>query len=165
MALLDSLKNLLGQYTSGTASEQDAAAHFQQMAQSVDASTLAPGIAAAMRSDQTPPFNELVAHLFSNAPTDQKAAMLNSLLGAMSPEQRATVDRDASGSHGWDGEWGPGVGTVAGRGRSGRATGRTAQSVDRRPHEHVLRSAPDLVRTLGTAAMMIAMRKIAERHA
>ena len=69
MALLDNLKNLLGQYTSGTASEQDAAAHFQQVAQSADPGTLAQGIAAAMRSDQTPPFNELVAQLFANGST------------------------------------------------------------------------------------------------
>jgi len=165
MALLDSLKNLLGQYTSGTASEQDAAAHFQQVAQSADPGTLAQGIAAAMRSDQTPPFNELVAKLFANGSTDQKAAMLNSLLGALSPDQRAKLSALLPGVSG---------GSVTGAQVTGLSPDVVAQ-VAQQAEQHnpsivdhmssFYAQHPTLVKTLGTAAMMIAMRKIAERHA
>jgi hypothetical protein len=57
--LLDQLKNVLAQYTSGTASPQDADKHFQQVAQAADPSTLAQGIAAVMHSDETPPFPDM----------------------------------------------------------------------------------------------------------
>ena len=87
MGLLDDMKGLLTQYTSGAAPAGDAGEHFQQVAQSVDSGTLAQGIAAAMRSDQTPPFAQMVSQLFSSGSTDQKTSMLNTLLSAV--ESRA----------------------------------------------------------------------------
>jgi len=91
MSFLDQMKGLLSQYTSGTAPAGDPAAHFQQVAQSVDSGTLAQGIAAAMRSDQTPPFAQIVSQLFSNGSSDQKAAMLNTLLSAVPAGQRSQL--------------------------------------------------------------------------
>src|SRR5215475_5086562 len=91
MGLFDDMKGLLTQYASGTAPSGDAGAHFQQIAQSVDSGTLAQGIAAAMRSDQTPPFAQLVSQLFASGSGDQKMAMLNMLLSQVSPEQRAQL--------------------------------------------------------------------------
>ena len=61
MGLLDSMKTMLAEYASGAAPTGDAGAHFQQVAQSVDSGTLAQGIAAAMRSDDTPPFAQMVS--------------------------------------------------------------------------------------------------------
>jgi len=58
----------------GHAPPGDTGVHFQQVAQSVDSGTLAQGIAAAMRSDETPPFAQLVAQLFESGSIDQKAA-------------------------------------------------------------------------------------------
>src|SRR5215831_15634997 len=90
MSLLDQMKGLLSQYTSGTATG-DPSAHFQQVAQSVDSGTLAQGIAAAMRSDQTPPFAQIVSQLFTNGSSDQKAAMLNTLLSSLPANQRGQL--------------------------------------------------------------------------
>ena len=59
MGLLDNLTGILSQYASGAAPAGDAGAHFEQVAQSVDSGTVAQGIAAALRSDQTPPFAQL----------------------------------------------------------------------------------------------------------
>src|SRR5262245_66487070 len=91
MGLMDDVKGMLAQYASGLAPSDDAGAHFQQVAQSVDSGTLAQGIAAAMRSDETPPFAQLVSQLFASGSGDQKAAMLSLLLSAVSPEQRAQL--------------------------------------------------------------------------
>src|SRR6476661_3140419 len=91
MGLLDSLTGVLAQYTGGAEPAGDAGAHFDQVAQSVDSGTLAQGIAAAMRSDQTPPFAQLASQLFASGSAEQKTAMLNTLLSSVSPEQRAQL--------------------------------------------------------------------------
>src|SRR5579863_4675691 len=87
MGLLDEVTGMLSQYVAGGTPAGDAGAHFQQVAQSVDTGTLAQGIAAAMRSDQTPPFAQMVSQLFASGSGEQRAAMLNTLLSSMPPAQ------------------------------------------------------------------------------
>jgi len=164
MSLLDQMKGLLSQYTSGTATG-DPSAHFQQVAQSVDSGTLAQGIAAAMRSDQTPPFAQIVSQLFTNGSSDQKAAMLNTLLSSLPANQRGQLSAIAPAL--------AGATSVSG----GQAAGLSpdtvtalAQHVEQQDSGIVDKMStlyaahPTLVKTLGSAAMVIAMRKIAERH-
>lgn len=166
MGLLDSVKGMLEQYGSGGVPTGDAAAHFQQVAQSVDSGTLAQGIAAAMRSDETAPFAQLVSQLFSAGSSDQKLAMLDTLLAAASPQQRAQLSAlipglDAAGTT-------SGVQPTA---ISPAAIQTLAQHVEQHDSAIVEKMSslyaahPTLVKTLGTAAMMIALRKIAERSA
>lgn len=165
MGLLDDMKGLLTQYVSGAAPSGDAGAHFQQIAQSVDSGTLAQGIAAAMRSDQTPPFAQLVSQLFASGSGDQKMAMLNTLLSNVSPEQRAQLAALI-----------PGLGSTTSVTSDQAATvsATAVQNLAQRVEQHnpgivdqmstLYAAHPTLVKTLGTAAMMIAMRKIAEHH-
>src|SRR5262249_42591339 len=54
MGLLDSVKDLLTQYSNGSTDTANAAAHFDQVAQAVDHSTIADGLSAVFRSEQTP---------------------------------------------------------------------------------------------------------------
>ena len=75
MGLFDELKGLAAQYTGGGVPAGDPSEHFDQLSKSVDKPTLAQRIAAAMRSDQTPPFAHLASQLFSNGSGDQKASM------------------------------------------------------------------------------------------
>jgi len=91
MGLFDSLTGIQAQHASGATPTGDAGAHFEQVAQAVAPGTLAHGVAAAMRSDQTPPFAQMVSQLFASGSGDQKMAMLNTLLSAASPEQRALL--------------------------------------------------------------------------
>src|SRR5215831_13518209 len=91
MAFFEDLKQMLNQYTSGATPAGDTAAHFQQVAQSVDRGTLAQGIAAAMRSDDTPPFSQLVSQLFASGSGEQKLAMLNTLFSSVPPDVRAEL--------------------------------------------------------------------------
>ena len=164
MGLLDDVKEMLNQYASGAAPSGDTGAHFQQVARSVDAGTLAQGIAAALRSDDTPPFSQLVSQLFESGSGDQKLAMLNTLLSAVTPQQRAQLASLI-----------PGLGTTiasptAAQSVSPDAVQQLAEQVEQHQPGIVEKMSalyaahPALVKTLGTAAMMIAMRKIAERN-
>ena len=166
MGLLDSLTGVLAQYAGGATPTGDAGAHFHQVAQAVDLGTLAQGIAAAMHSDQTPPFAEMVSQLFSSGSGDQKMAMLNTLLSSASPEQRAYVA-----------ELIPGLGAATSVSSeqaaevSPTAVQNLAQHVEQRDGAIVEKMStlyaahPTLVKTLGAAAMTVAMRAIAKQHA
>jgi len=166
MTLFDSVKAVLAQYASGTASAADAETHFHDVARSIDAGTLANGIAEAMRSNQTPPFAELVSQLFANASAEQKAGMLTALLNALPADQRAKFSSLI-----------PGVGAAA-----SPVSGAVASSVSPDVVAQVAQQAerhnpsvidtmsafyaqhPTLIKTLGSAVLMIAMRKIAQRN-
>ena len=166
MGLFDNLTGMLSQYASGTAPAGDAGAHFEQIAQSVDSGTVAQGIAAALRSDQTPPFAQLASQLFATGSGEQKLAMINTLLSSVSPEQRAQLSALV-----------PGLGDAASVTNAAQAAAvspAALQTLAQHVEQHdagivdkmsaLYAAHPTLVKTLGSAAMMIAMRKIAERH-
>lgn len=76
------LGNLLQQYLGGAvANNGKAADDFDQVAQNAPRASLAEGIASALRSDQTPPFPQMVSQLFGQSNPDQRAGMLDKLLG------------------------------------------------------------------------------------
>src|SRR5581483_4581460 len=58
---------------------------YQQTAQNVPHSHLADALAAAFHSDQTPPFGQMLGTLFSNSNPQQRADLLNHLLGSVGP--------------------------------------------------------------------------------
>jgi hypothetical protein len=86
MGLLD---DLLKQVTSGTAPDVHAA--YDQVAKAVPQGSLAEGLAHAFKSDQTPPFEQMVSGLFGQSSPDQKAGLLNQILGALGPGGVAQV--------------------------------------------------------------------------
>ncbi|HEY2904625.1 MAG TPA: hypothetical protein VGJ29_01920 [Vicinamibacterales bacterium] len=165
MGLLDNLTGMLSQYASGAAPSGDAGAHFEQVAQSVDSGTVAQGIAAVLRSDQTPPFAQLASQLFASGSSAQKMAMINTLLSSVSPEQRSQLSALI-----------PGLGAASAvTSVQAAAVSPTAlQTLAQHAEQHdggivdkmstLYAAHPTLVKTLGSAAMMIAMRKIAEGH-
>ena len=164
MGLLDDVKGMLAQYATGAAPGGDPSAHFDQMTQSVDSSVIAQGLAAAMRSTDTPPFAQMVSNLFANGNAEQKMAMISTLLSSLSPEQRARITSMI-----------PGLASVASGVASPAAIPPSAvQSLAEHAEQHdtgiidtmsrFYAEHPTLVKTLGSAAMMIALRKIAQHH-
>ena len=164
MAVMDDVKELLGQYAAGAAPKGDAGAHFQQVAQSVDSGTLAGGIAEALRSDKTPPFAQLVSQLFASGSGAQKTAMLSTLLSAIPANQRSKIASMI-----------PGLGASADLGTapppdsmSANDVQKLAQQVEKQnptivdKMSELYAAHPTLIKTLGAGAMAIAMRKIAE---
>ena len=83
MGLLDNLSKIAQQMASGNASTADVHSAYDQVAQVVPQGSLADGISHAFKSDQTPPFEQMVSGLFNQSNPDQKAGLLNQLLGSL----------------------------------------------------------------------------------
>ena len=78
------LSDLLQRYTNASATNppESVTQDFQHAAQSIPSSQIAGGLADAFRSDQTPPFGQMVAGLFGQSNDQQRAGILNQLIGA-----------------------------------------------------------------------------------
>lgn len=59
--------------------------HFDDVAQNASHDQLGAGLAGAMRSDQTPPFGDMVGQLFGHSSSTQQAGVLNQILGSLGP--------------------------------------------------------------------------------
>lgn len=87
------LGNLLNQYLGGGANANPAQAEsdFDHVAQNSPFAALAQGVTQALRSDQTPPFSQMVGQMFSNGNPEQRAGMLNQLLSNINPGVLSSV--------------------------------------------------------------------------
>ena len=80
MGLID----ILQQYANpATAPHADVEQHFDEVAQEADPKDLGSGIAAALRSDATPPFGQSVGSLFGRSNPQQQAGVLNQIVQAL----------------------------------------------------------------------------------
>jgi hypothetical protein len=81
------LGNLLQQYLGGNANANQAQAtdDFDRVAQQAPREDVARGVTEALRSDQTPPFPQMVGQLFGHSDPNQRAGMLNQLLSSVGP--------------------------------------------------------------------------------
>ena len=85
---------LLQQYLGGAAANANAAQvedHFGQVAQSAPSGLLTDGLSAAFRSDQTPPFGQMVGQLFGSGNSQQQSGMLGTLLASLTPAAIAAL--------------------------------------------------------------------------
>lgn len=177
MGLFDQLQNVLTQYsggnTSGPENPQDVEQHFSQVAAVAPQSSLAEGLAAAFRSNQTPAFGQMVGSLFGQSSSEQKAGLLNHLMSAM--PGGALQSLLGSGAAG---------GALASLLQSGSSniTPEQAQQVSPEAVQQLAATAekhdpsivdaasqfyaqhPTLVKTLGGMAMTLALAHIAEKQ-
>jgi len=164
------LGGLLQQYLGAGAAQPvgNAPDHFQQVAQSAPADVISHGLAEAFRSDQTPPFGQMVGQLFSQGTPDQRAAMIKQLLGSLSPAAMSALA--GSGA----------LGSVATSASAAPASISPQQLTPTQVEQiaaHAEQHNPTiidtmsnfyaqhtgLVQTLGSAALTIALAKIATR--
>lgn len=172
MSWLNEVADVLQNYSQGgqPAAGADVDAHFHQVAQTAPPSDLASGIAAMFRSDQTPPFAEMVGQLFSNSNGAQRASLLNGLLssGAASGilaqlSQTAGISLPAG-----LGSTAPITPEVAAQITPEMAQQAAAQAEQHDPSivdrvSQIYAQHPALVKTLGAAAMTIALSHLANR--
>jgi hypothetical protein len=170
MSLLDQLGSVLKQYSgTSTANPADATQHFDQVAQVAPTNVLAEGLSAVFKSDQTPAFGNMVSSLFSQSSGDQKAGVLNQLIGAVGP---GTLAQLAGGGA---------LASLLGSGTQ-QITPEQAQNISpdlvQQLATHAEKADPSiidkasafyaqhttLVKTLGGAALSIAIAKVAERQ-
>ena len=87
MNWLNAINDLVQRYSGqggGTASApQNPHQDYQQVAQAAPQNVVADGLSQAFRSDRTPPFPEMISNLFRQSDPNQRAGLLNHLLGAV----------------------------------------------------------------------------------
>ncbi len=166
--------NLLQQVVGGNVPAlADVENHFTQAAQGSDPSLISQGLAAMFHSDQTPPFAQMAGQLFGQANPDQQAGMLNHLLSGIGPEALSALVGGAGGATlaGVLGQLGATNNTVT----PDQAAQLTPDQVQQLA-EHAQQQNPaivehmsgfyaehsGLIKTLGGAALSIALAKMAE---
>jgi len=88
MGWLDQIGGLLQQYAGVNPNQAPPQVQqdFDQFAEAAPPPALAQGLASAFRSDQTPPFAQMVSQLFGQSTPNQQAGLLNTLLAAAGPQ-------------------------------------------------------------------------------
>lgn len=94
------LGSLLQQYAGGGQPPPNVDEHFDQVAQNVSPQQMSDGLAAAFRSDSTPPFGQMVGQLFGGSSPIQRAGMLSSLIAGLAPTVLSSLTSGASGAGG-----------------------------------------------------------------
>lgn len=174
MSWMNEISNVLQNYTAGStppATDEAVGDHFHQVAQAAPASDLASSLAAMFHSDKTPPFPQMVGQLFGNSNGTQRASLLNALLsgGAASGilsqlAQTAGLSLPAGG-----GSTTPITPQAAEKITPEMAQQAAAQAAQHDPSivervSEIYAQHPMLVRTLGAAAMSIALSHLAHRR-
>jgi len=131
------LGNLLQQFTGANATPAQAEQHFDQVAQAAPQAQLSQGLSQAFRSDQTPPFPQMAAQLFGNSDPNQRAGMLNQILGSIGPGVLSSLAGGALGGT---------LGNLFGGGNAGQQT--TPQITP----EQASQMSPDQVRQIAEQA-------------
>ena len=171
------LGSLLSQFTGG-GTAANATDHFDKVALSASPDLLSQGISAMFHSDQTPPFGQMAGQLFGQANPSQQAGMLNQILGSMGPGVLASLVNGAQGT---------GLGAILGQlthggtapaaitpDQASSLTPDQVQVIARHAEQHnpgiveemssFYAQHAGLIKTLGGAALTIALAKMAERH-
>jgi hypothetical protein len=170
MSWLNQVGTLLHQYTNPEREQPNAHNDFAKVASVAPKPTIASGLAEAFRSEQTPPFGELLSSLFRQSNGEQKAGILNHLLSSAGPGLLSQIAGAA-----------PGLAALLGRGNR-KVTPEEAETISpdavhqiasRAEQEnpniiesvsHFYADHPMLVKALGAAAVTIAIRNIAHQN-
>jgi hypothetical protein len=175
------LGGLLQQYLGQPAAPgQQTQTHFDQAAQSAPTDILSAGLAAMFRSDQTPAFGQMAGQMFGQANPNQQAGMLNSLIASMGPAVLASLLNKGGAGGGGLGGLGDLLGQLTGGGATPTLTPAQASQLSPEQVQVIANHAekadpgvidqlsnfyaehPTLVKTVGSAALTIALAKMAE---
>ena len=100
MGLMDLLQQALNgnsNTNTNTNTNGNAETHFDEVAKQASPGQMADGLAATMRSKDTPPFSEMVSKMFGQSSPTQQAGVLNQILAALGPAAAAALAGGALG--------------------------------------------------------------------
>lgn len=81
-----SMMDILNQYLNPTpAAAATSEAHFDEVSRSVSPGELGRGVSETLRSDQTPPFGDMVSQIFGRSDPNQQAGLMNQILASLGP--------------------------------------------------------------------------------
>ena len=188
MDMMKELSGLLQQYQGAQPNQAPDTIDddFDQIAQAAPQPALADGLAAAFRSEETPEVGQMTANLFNNSNPQQQAGLLNTILKYAGP---AILGRIMAGGGGGSGSASTGGGgglsdliNIFKGGGQQEVTPEVASQIPPEAVQQVAEEAqkqdpsiidkisdfyaehPTLVKALGTAALTIALSKIANRQ-
>ena len=166
------LMDILQQYSGGATLRDPQAAHtdFDQVSGAAPADILGQGVADAFRSDSTPSFGDMVSHLFSRSNSQQQAGVLNHLLGSLGPTLLGTLGGGILGR--MSAQTSNGVPQVSPE-QASQLTPEQVKDVAVQAEQHdpsvldrvggFYAQHPQLVKTLGSAALAIALAGVSNR--
>ena len=165
MGLSGMLGSLLQQYAGGANANPAAAdQHFDQATQGMDHSSLASAISGMMKSSETPAFGQIAGQIFQNGNPDQKASMLNTMLAGAAPMVLSQLSNLIPGF---------GAGSTVSTAQAQAIPPEVVTTMAAQAEQHdpsivdkmssIYAAHPTLVKTLGTGAMIVALREIAKK--
>jgi hypothetical protein len=174
MSLEKDVSSVLQQYAADTGvySTEKVERDFVRVTQELPAEHVTNGLSEALRSGQTPPFDQVVGQSFEQGDDEQRAGMLNQLLDGAGPAVvkslvESGVPQDALQS---SGKQEPSVTPEL----AGQLHSELIQQVAREAHQEnpevidkmskIYAEDPALISTLGGGTLSVAMGKIAENR-
>jgi hypothetical protein len=165
------LMDILQQYGSrATTPSQSAHDHFDEVARTAPSDVLGGGLADALRSEQTPALGEMIGQMFGRSNPQQKADTLNQLLRSLGPGVVAAL---GSGILGRLGSIASGAHPQVTPQQASQLTPEQVQEIANRAEQHdpsvfdklggFYAQHPQLVKTLGSAALTVALASMANR--
>jgi len=168
MGLMDILQHYANPATAANANPHE---HYEEVARSAPPEVLGQSVADAFRSERTPPFGEMVGQMFGQSNPHQQAGVLNQLLHAIGPGVLSALG-------------GGMLGRMAGQSGAGGVPQITPEQASQLTPQQVQEIAaqaeqrdpsvldkiggyyaqhPQLVKTLGSAALAIALAGVSNR--
>ena len=166
------LMDILQQYANPSAMNDPTAArdHFEAAARSAPPDVVGQGVADAFRADNTPPFGEMVSQMFGHSNPQQQSGVLNQLLRSIAPGALSALGGGILGR--LSAQPGAGVPQLTPQ-QASQMTPAQVQEIANHAEQHdpsvidkmggFYAEHPQLVKTLGSAALAIALAGIANR--
>jgi hypothetical protein len=166
------LMDILQQYTNTTAvpNLNIAHEHFDEVSRTAPPDILGQGVADAFRADNTPPFGEMVGQMFGQSNPQQQAGVLNQLLRSIGPGVLSALGGGILGRMSAPSNTEAPQVTPQ---QASQVTPEQVQEIATRAEQHdpgvldkiggFYAEHPQLVKTLGTAALAIALAGVANR--
>ena len=166
MGLLDTLSQMVANAgASGNVADHE----FDQVAQQAPTDVLSHALSGAFSSNETPPMGQMVGQLFGNSNGQQQSGLLNQLLATLGPAAAAALAGGALGR-----VMSPGATQVTPE-QAAKMTPDQVQAVVTHANEthpgiadqlgNFYAQHSGLIKTLGGAAMLIAMTKMKDHLA
>jgi len=166
------LMDILQQYIGGTpiGGTNSAHEHFDEVARAAPPEVLGQGVADAFRSDRTPPFGDMVGQMFGQSNPQQQAGVLNQLLRSIGPGALSAL---GGGILGKMSASAPVTSPQLTPEQASQVTPTQVQEIATQAEQHdpgvldkiggFYADHPQLVKTLGSAALAIALAGVARR--
>ena len=165
------LGGILEQATASGQAPPDLHQHMDTAAAAIPQDALSGILSQVFNSSETPAFSQMLGGLFGQSNAGTQASVLNGLIGAAGPAVLSSI-LGGGGLAGLAGLFGGGAPRQLTPEEAAKVSPEEVQKLAQHVEQHnpgvvdqmssIYAAHPTLVKTLGTGAMMLALRKIAE---